>query len=159
MITLNETIIKRFQTKFVSDEADKCWNYQASKSKSGYGRFNPTRTEHIYAHRLSWMLFNEKIIPEEKFVLHRCDNPSCVNPHHLFLGTLKENCLDMLSKGRGHNQSKTTCKRGHPFTEDNTYFEKSDSNPEVRQCLKCRRDRKKINWHKTEKYKRKSHER
>ena len=61
----------------------------------------------IYAHRLSYIIKYGKI-PNEIFVLHKCDNPPCVNPKHLFLGTAKDNAIDRERKGRGYklNNSK-----------------------------------------------------
>lgn len=89
-------------------KTDTCWEWIRCKSPKGYGwfRFNlkrrsvgkKTKTT-IRAHRLSWLL-NCGDIPEGLFVLHRCDNPACVRPDHLFLGTIKDNYDDAVSKGR-----------------------------------------------------------
>jgi HNH endonuclease len=67
---------------------------------NGYGRF---RVNGIldYAHRYSWKIYKGSI-PQGMNVLHHCDNPSCVNPDHLFLGTQSENLHDMVAKGRGN---------------------------------------------------------
>ena len=76
-----------------------CWIWTAGKLKDGYGhyRFNgkPCR-----AHRVSYELANGEI-PVGFFVLHKCDNPVCVNPDHLVLGTVADNAKDMTRKGRG----------------------------------------------------------
>lgn len=76
-----------------------CWNWLGWKTAKGYGEFRFEGKNNIRAHRLSYRL---KIgpIPDGLFVLHKCDNPSCVRPDHLFLGTLAENCRDRHRKGR-----------------------------------------------------------
>jgi hypothetical protein len=82
---------------------DECWEWTGKKGDWGHGRFygGPDRGE-IGAHRFSWELANGPI-PAGLNVLHRCDNPPCMNPAHLFLGTFKDNTQDMLAKGRdGH---------------------------------------------------------
>lgn len=66
-------------------------------------------------------------------VMHRCDNPGCVNPDHLELGTRADNNRDMAAKGRGNHQKKTHCPRGHEYSEENTYTYGTN-----RQCRKCR---------------------
>ena len=76
--------------------------------EAGYGRFNFNSKEYS-AHRVSWIIHNGKI-PADMCILHTCDNPPCVNPKHLWLGTLKENSQDMVRKGRatpkrGNNKS------------------------------------------------------
>jgi hypothetical protein len=72
-----------------------CWLWTASLFVGGYGRFGAQR-----AHRVSWELHHGEV-PEGLFVLHRCDNPRCVNPGHLFLGTQTDNMRDMWAKRRG----------------------------------------------------------
>lgn len=77
---------------------DGCWTWTASLRHKGYGQFRfdgKTRK----AHRVSWEIANGPI-PEGQHVLHRCDNPACVRPSHLFLGTNEDNHADMMAKGR-----------------------------------------------------------
>lgn len=95
-----------------------CWNWVAAKNNCGYGltHFDGKR---ISAHRLSFQLANG-VIPGGMQVLHRCDNRACVNPEHLFLGSNRDNMLDMLAKGRGVGQKKTHCPHGHEYTAENT---------------------------------------
>lgn len=79
------------------EEEDACWEWQGSNTKSGYGRVW-VDTGHIYAHRVSWELTHG--ISPRGHVLHRCDNPICVRPEHLFVGSDLDNVRDAISKGR-----------------------------------------------------------
>lgn len=89
---------ERFWEKVDKREENACWLWMAGKNKRGYGVFNGS--DNIYgAHCYSWILHNGPI-PEGKFVLHKCDNPSCVNPAHLWVGSHTENMRDMFKKNR-----------------------------------------------------------
>lgn len=94
----------RFMEK-VSLKTDKhCWEWRAAKKKEGYGffgvgcRWDKTKRK-MLAHRVSYEIFVGPI-PSGMFVCHHCDNPSCVNPDHLFVGTCQDNLRDMTEKGR-----------------------------------------------------------
>lgn len=78
-----------------------CWLWTGYRNKDGYGKFQISRSENDLAHRVSWKLF-KRAIPVGKCVLHRCDVPACVNPKHLFIGTQRQNVLDMFEKGRAN---------------------------------------------------------
>lgn len=93
---LPQDVIDRFWTKVDIQSKDKCWEWQAGRDQQGYGIFCAKRT--LYrAHRFS-ASFHHDI--KNKVVCHACDNPSCVNPDHLWVGTQADNMQDMLAKGR-----------------------------------------------------------
>lgn len=77
---------------------DDCWNWIGACDKDGYGLIGVNK-KLISAHRFSWEIHFDKI-PKNLCVLHHCDNPSCVNPHHLFLGTQQDNVDDKVKKNR-----------------------------------------------------------
>ena len=101
MILTYETL-KRFWNKVNVKSDNECWNWTASKKKHGYGKLGVGKGQEV-AHRVSWVIHYGKI-PKGMCVCHHCDNPSCVNPKHLFLGVHADNMLDMKKKGRakGH---------------------------------------------------------
>lgn len=76
-----------------------CWEWQAGTTGSGYGRFKDGPRGQVMAHRFAWELTHGDI-PEEMVICHRCDNPPCCNPAHLFLGTVLDNVRDKIHKGR-----------------------------------------------------------
>lgn len=81
------------------DELTKCWNWKMGTDKDGYGLCYEFIEGVTRAHRFAYALLIAPI-PNNKYVLHSCDNPSCCNPDHLFLGTAKDNAQDRVSKGR-----------------------------------------------------------
>lgn len=86
-------------------QADGCWQWKASTTEDGYGRiFGDGRQQR--AHRISWEI-HKGPIPEGMSVLHRCDNPPCCNPAHLFLGTTADNMADKFAKGRENLPSRS----------------------------------------------------
>lgn len=76
-----------------------CWEWQAYRDPAGYGRFNVTPRKPALAHRVAWEIENGPI-PDGLCVCHHCDNPPCVRPDHLFLGTARDNSDDKIAKGR-----------------------------------------------------------
>ena len=94
---LDEKTIERFWAKV--DRSGDCWEWTAKGTPKGYGVFGLLRKS-VYAHRLSWKMEVGEI-PDGMCVCHRCDNPPCVRPSHLFLGTYADNMEDMVRKERG----------------------------------------------------------
>lgn len=90
------TLAERFWPQVQAVESG-CWEWTGFRDRDGYGRIRTSRRD--AAHRAAWLL-SHFVIPEGMHVLHRCDNPPCVNPAHLFLGTQPVNVADMTAKGR-----------------------------------------------------------
>jgi hypothetical protein len=115
-----KTVKELFEEKIEMVSECGCWIWMAAISnKKGYGAFWISgKTD--FAHRASWRIFRG-IIPSKMFVLHHCDTPACVNPHHLFLGTNKDNMMDCKKKGRDEN-----CAYFHPFIGEKSWFKKGN---------------------------------
>lgn len=106
--------IVRFHQKYVIDEQTECWNWVAANTgKQKYGIFYNGKNN-VKAHRFSYEYFIGLV--DNLCVLHKCDNPSCVNPEHLFLGTNYDNVLDKIKKNRqckGESLGKSILKEKH----------------------------------------------
>lgn len=89
------------QQRIQIDEVTGCWNWQKARNKSGYGvvNVNDGIRKNVLAHRLSFELAKGPI-PDGAFICHACDNPSCINPDHLFAGSAADNNEDKRRKGR-----------------------------------------------------------
>ena len=140
---MDKTLADRFWRRVKKDEKhpDNCWGWTGSLLER-YGKIT-VNGRGTNAPRASWLLhFGE--IPAGMQVCHKCDNPACTNPAHLWLGTAKENCFDKMGKGRSGQSGRPRqnhCARGHEFTENNTYIaqqKKSGKIYEVRYCRECR---------------------
>lgn len=97
-----QSLNQRLLSNRLIDPKTRCWEWTGkSRTKEGYGVLGSTieGRNHTYAHRASWMI-KHGTIPSQLVVCHRCDNPKCFNPDHLWLGTHIENMLDMMSKFR-----------------------------------------------------------
>lgn len=117
---------ERLAGKYAVDATTGCWNWLGAKRHKGYGVVNEGgRGRALAAHRVSFEL-HVGPIPVGMWVLHRCDNPACINPAHLFLGNALDNVRDMDAKGRrvssprrGPRQAKGSMRRGeaHPMAK------------------------------------------
>ena len=121
-----QSYLDRFWTFVDKDAPNGCWLWTGCKCPNGYGGFS-LRNKMVKVHRISWFIHNGDIpdIEDSDYrgtcVLHKCDNPACVNPDHLFLGTHKDNMRDMLDKCRA-NKEKGEDRHSAKLTESQVLF-------------------------------------
>lgn len=99
---------ERFWSKVRKLGPDECWEWVGARHPEGYGYLYAgplyeNRVRWVKSHRLSWEIHNGQI-PDGLSVLHHCDNPPCVNPSHLYVGTQAQNVHDRTVRNRGRNQ-------------------------------------------------------
>lgn len=94
----------RFDALWHRDEHG-CWLWTGSKTKGGYGRFYLGGKRRVMATHMALLFYRGEVVPKGLYVCHTCDNPSCVNPDHLWMGTLQDNNRDKMAKGRNVSPS------------------------------------------------------
>jgi hypothetical protein len=104
----SRTLEERFWPKV--QKTSGCWRWTASGTLDGYGQLRMKGVRY-YAHHLS-VIFSGREIPQGSIVMHHCDNPPCVRPDHLFVGTRSDNQKDSFTKGRGFIVGRKYKRRG-----------------------------------------------
>lgn len=122
-----------FLSRMNIDEQTGCWNWTGYTNEHGYGMM-PYAGHSEFVHRVSAHVFLRFDLRSQLFVLHRCDNPKCFNPKHLFAGNQTDNMRDASSKGRILNQKKTHCPQGHPYSAENTRIKPCEGRRRCRAC-------------------------
>lgn len=101
---LNWRQLKAFLNQVIIRDDDECWQWQGSTNRGGYGVMSLKGIASL-AHRVAWMIYKGELVQEGKYVCHHCDNPSCVNPRHLYLGDHEQNMKDAAVRGRLPNKA------------------------------------------------------
>lgn len=134
MAFIQEQVTRDFWDFVAKTHERGCWKWTGPTDRKGYGRWGKK-----VASRHSWELANGPI-PEGMWVLHHCDNPPCVNPAHLYLGTNTENVQDRVARGRGYiPPRKPVCDNGHAVEGDNVRLVKIHGRT-VHRCRQCDND-------------------
>lgn len=138
---LTEETAARMETRLwaKAEAVGECLEWTGARNSAGYGHLKDGKTS-FSAHRVAWVATNGEI-PPGAFVCHHCDNPSCIRPDHLFVGTHADNQRDKAHKGRSAKNrggadakaARTHCPAGHLFDEANTYWWGNS-----RHCRACR---------------------
>jgi hypothetical protein len=97
-----KNVLERLWAQSTGNADDECWEMHGKdRCRGGHKRIRLDDKKRMQVHRLAWEAYHAEPIPDGLLVCHHCDNPSCFNPHHLFLGTNQDNMDDRIAKGRG----------------------------------------------------------
>ncbi len=132
--TQRAKVESRFWSKVYFIPFHECWEWGNALDRQGYGHLRVGKRS-IKASRVSYAL-NKGLVPEGLVVRHTCDNPSCIRPEHLILGTIADNCQDNIERGRHPKALKTHCPRGHKYGSPR-YVPSQDRY--MRLCKECHR--------------------
>lgn len=127
------------------DPNEECWEFDGARDKDGYGFIRINGWNNRRAHRVTFAWANgywrrnggDIGLPEGMIVMHTCDNPPCVNPRHLKLGTTADNMAEKVRKNRTAGQRRTHCSKGHELTPENVFHPLGKKSH--RQCKICRK--------------------
>ena len=142
----NMPLIERFLQKVDKSGSDKypdCWIWVGGRTSKDYGSFKYYAERSAIGAHVSSYLFHLGEVPEGMRICHRCDNPPCVNPDHLFLGSNSDNMKDMVTKDRHgvSSRKRTHCRRGHSFQEFGVYERSLKNGKTDRICKECQRSK------------------
>jgi len=142
--------VRRFFSKLRLPElgTGECWGWDGLGNSRGYSTMTVQRGDQrkkVLAHRIAYRLWYGPI-PAKLGVCHRCDNPPCCNPSHLFVGTQADNMRDAVAKGRVPSALKGSCKRGHPLHGTNLILQKGANGRWHRVCRTCRHINEEARW-------------
>lgn len=135
-MTENDKI--RFWSKVEMIPFHDCWEWTSTKTRFGHGQFNIGVKKYL-AHRI---VFTLKKYKTSKYVLHKCDNPGCVRPEHLYAGTARQNTIDSIIRLRHGKVKKDHCPQGHEYSIKTLVRHKKNTKGKHRMCRICTKSRR-----------------
>ena len=130
--------IERFEEKFIPEPMSGCWLWMGAHNTYWYGQiWDPVKKKIVLCTHWIYEYTFGHPVPSGLYACHKCDNPHCVNPRHLFIGGSSANMLDASAKKRIRNSAKDRCLRGHMFDEENTII-RSNKRRGCRMCKAIR---------------------
>lgn len=133
-------MVKRFFDKVdTSAGQDSCHEWMGSRNSKGYGKFSIATSSSVLATRWVVEQHQDRVLKRDELVLHKCDNPPCVNVRHLYVGDYKQNARDAVERGQHSpwQRKLTACINGHEYNDANTQFSHKDGKIR-RKCKVCR---------------------